>query len=284
MYSTAPQDGTVLGTLEQNIPLTQVMGRENVRFNVDEFNYLGNLSATVSTAIAWHTTGIKTIEDAKQKELIVGATGVTGTTELFPRLINRTLGNLTGRVVVRADSSGTSFVFSKHLSEVDNDFNTSVGANTMPNWPIGTKSKGNEGVTAALMSTPGSIGYIEYGYAKSQGLAMAELENKAGEYIAASTASGQAALASMKLPESMIAWAPDPEGAQAYPIGTYTWLILYKQYKDPRKLEILRELVKYSVSNGQQSSEALGYIPLPDAVVEQVKAAVENVKLAANAS
>jgi tripartite-type tricarboxylate transporter receptor subunit TctC len=92
MYSTAAQDGTVMGTLEQNVPLTQVMGRENVRFEIGEFNYLGNLSATVSTAIAWHTTGIKTIEDAKTKELIVGATGATGTTELFARLINSTLG------------------------------------------------------------------------------------------------------------------------------------------------------------------------------------------------
>ena len=68
-------------------------------------------------------------------------------------------------VVVRADGSGTTFVFSKHLSAISDEFDKSVGANTMPNWPVGTKSKGNEGVTAAIMTTPGSIGYIEYGYA-----------------------------------------------------------------------------------------------------------------------
>ncbi len=71
-------------------------------------------------------------------------------------------------VVVRADSSGTSFVFSKHLSAISDEFGKDVGANTMPNWPVGTKSKGNEGVTASIMTTPGAIGYIEYGYAKSQ--------------------------------------------------------------------------------------------------------------------
>src|SRR6195256_3797044 len=86
-------------------------------------------------------------------------------------------------VVVRADSSGTSFVFSKHLSTISEDFNKGVGANTMPNWPAGTKSKGNEGVTASIMSTPGSIGYIEYGYAKSQKMAMAVLENKSAKYV-----------------------------------------------------------------------------------------------------
>src|SRR3984957_12221334 len=75
-----------------------------------------------------------------------------------------TLPDLPVNVVVRADSSGTSFVFSKHLSAISDDFNKSVGSNTMPNWPAGTKSKGNEGVTASVMTTPGSIGYIEYGY------------------------------------------------------------------------------------------------------------------------
>src|SRR5262249_15503691 len=114
-------------------------------------------------------------------------------------------------VVVRADSSGTSFVFSQHLSAVSEEYGKSVGANTMPNWPVGTKSKGNEGVTASIMTTPGSIGYIEYGYAKSQKMPFATLENKSGKFVEATTASGQAALASVMMPDDMIAWAKDPE-------------------------------------------------------------------------
>jgi phosphate transport system substrate-binding protein len=187
-------------------------------------------------------------------------------------------------VVVRADSSGTTFVFTKHLSEVSPEFAKSPGTNKMPNWGVGTRAKGNEGVTASVKTTPGSIGYIEYGYAKSQQLQMARLQNKSGAYVAANPASGLAALSSAELPENMIAWVSDPAAPEAYPIVTYTWLLLYKQYKDPRKLEALRDVVRYSVTEGQSNAESLGYIPLPNPVVERVKAAVENVKLASNAS
>src|SRR5208337_3922972 len=80
-------------------------------------------------------------------------------------------------VIVRADSSGTTFVFTKHLATVSPDFQKDVGVNTMPNWPVGTRSKGNEGVTASILTTPGAIGYVEYGYAHSQNMHMATLEN-----------------------------------------------------------------------------------------------------------
>jgi phosphate transport system substrate-binding protein len=108
-------------------------------------------------------------------------------------------------VVVRADSSGTSFVFSKHLSAINPEFDKTVGTNKMPNWPAGTKSKGNEGVTASLMTTPGSIGYIEYGYAKSQNVPFATLENKAGKYVPATTASGQEKI-SHPIPQILMAY------------------------------------------------------------------------------
>jgi phosphate transport system substrate-binding protein len=180
-------------------------------------------------------------------------------------------------VVVRADGSGTSFVFSKHLSTVSEEFNKTVGTNTMPNWPVGTKSKGNEGVTASLKSTPGSIGYVEYGYANSQKLTFATLENKAGKFVAASTASGQAALASVTLPDNLIAWASDPEAADAYPIVTYTWLICYRNYPDAKKLAALQDLLKYSLTDGQKEAEALGYIPLPASVTSKDLAAVQTI-------
>jgi len=194
------------------------------------------------------------------------------------------LPNLPINVVVRADSSGTTFVFTKHLSEVSPEFAKSPGTNKMPNWAVGTRSKGNEGVTASIKTTPGSIGYIEYGYAKSQQMQVAKLQNKSGAYIEANSASGLAALNSAELPENMVAWVSGPTAPDAYPIVTYTWLLLYKQYKDPRKLEVLRDVVRYSVTAGQAHAEQLGYIALPPTVAERVKAAVENVKLASNAS
>jgi phosphate transport system substrate-binding protein len=153
----------------------------------------------------------------------------------------------------------------------------------MPNWPVGTRSKGNEGVTASIKTTPGSIGYIEFGYAKSQNLPMALLENKGGEFVAATTESGQAALASAQLPDDMIAWASDPDGKGAYPIVTYTWLILYKQYPDKKKLAVLQDFLKYSLTDGQKECEPLGYIPLPAAVVDRVRAAAQNIAAAPSA-
>jgi len=186
-------------------------------------------------------------------------------------------------VVVRADSSGTTYVFTKHLSTISEDFGRSPGTNKMPNWPVGTRSKGNEGVTASIKTTPGSIGYIEFGYAKSQNLPMAALENKSGEYVTASTTSGQAALASVQLPDDLIVWASDPEAKEAYPIVSYTWLLCYKQYADKRKFEVLQNLLKYCLTEGQKEAESLGYLPLPSTVTEKVSGALENIKLASAA-
>jgi phosphate transport system substrate-binding protein len=190
-----------------------------------------------------------------------------------------TLPNLPINAVMRADSSGTSFVFSQHLSTVSDEFGKGVGANTMPNWPVGTKSKGNEGVTASIMATPGSIGYIEFGYARSQKMAMATLENKAGKFLAPTTAAGQAALASATMPDDMIAWAKDPEVADAYPIVTYTWLICYKKYSDKNKLTALQDLLKFGLTEGQKEAEPLGYLPLPDNVVAKATSAIQNLSV-----
>jgi phosphate transport system substrate-binding protein len=181
-------------------------------------------------------------------------------------------------VVVRADGSGTSFVFTKHLSAISAEFAKNPGTNKMPNWPVGTKSKGNEGVSAAISTTPGSIGYIEYGYAKGAKLKMATLQNKAGKYVEPTIASGQAALASAKkMPEDLVVWIPNPEGDDAYPIVTYTWIMTYKKYAEPEKAAALKDVLTYCLTDGQKESEALGYIPLPGGVVKAVKAALGNI-------
>ena len=180
-------------------------------------------------------------------------------------------------VIVRADSSGTTFVFTKHLSAVSKEFEKNIGVNNMPNWPVGTKSKGNEGITASLMTTPGSIGYIEYGYAKSQKLPFAALQNKAGNYVEATTASAAAGLASGEMPPDLIAWVSDPEAKDAYPIVTYTWMIFYKKYDNKAKSKALRDMINYGLTDGQKESEALGYVPLPPEVVTKVKAAAETI-------
>jgi len=154
----------------------------------------------------------------------------------------------------------------------------------MPNWPVGTKSKGNEGVTASLKMTPGSIGYVEYGYAKSTGMPMAMLENKDGAFVGPTTAAGRAALASVTLPENLVAWVPDPPGKDSYPIVTFTWLLCYKKYDDAKKLTALKDVIRYCLDKGQASSEELGYIPLPENVVGKDRAALDQMSAGAVAS
>jgi phosphate transport system substrate-binding protein len=174
-------------------------------------------------------------------------------------------GNVT--VVHRADSSGTTFVFTQHLSAVSPDWAKGPGTSKAPNWPAGVGAKGNEGVTSTIQQTPGSIGYIEFSYAKLSNLHMATLENKGGTYVEPNTASGQAALAAAQLPENLRVFLPDPEGKDAYPIVTYTWLLVYKKYDDANRVKTLKEVIRYSLDAGQKMSEEMGYIPLPSSVV-----------------
>lgn len=180
-------------------------------------------------------------------------------------------------VIVRSDSSGTTFNFTQHLAAISEKFKNDVGINKAPNWPVGTKSKGNEGVTTSLKQTPGSIGYVEFGYADKAKLSMASLENKSGKFIKPSIASAQAALAAVEFPPSLIAFLPDPEGEDSWPIVTYTWIIAYKTYDDSAKMEAFKDLIKYCLTTGQESSEQLGYIPLPEAVTSKVTAALDNI-------
>ena len=190
-------------------------------------------------------------------------------------------------VVVRSDSSGTTYVFTSHLAAINEEFNSSIGKGKSPQWPKSdkfVKSPKNDGITATIKQTPGAIGYIEYGYAKLTGWeGVAMLQNKAGEFVAPGSESGAAALAGTEFPEgtlpgsdvpNLIAWATDPEGADAYPVASYTWMIFYKD-QDDEKAKSLREMVEYSLTEGQKSADALGYIPMPESVIEKVRAAAE---------
>jgi phosphate transport system substrate-binding protein len=184
-------------------------------------------------------------------------------------------------VVRRADSSGTTFVFTQHLSAVSAAWKNGPGAGMTVNWPSTDKmvaSPKNDGVAATIKQTPGAIGYIEYGFAKIAKLPMAWLENKAGQFVEPGLASGQAALAGVTLPADFRAWLPDPDGAAAYPIVSYTWMLFYKKYDDPKMAEAIREVVQYCLTEGQKVSDEMGYIPLPSQVVEVVAQAANNIQ------
>ena len=184
-------------------------------------------------------------------------------------------------VVRRADSSGTTYVFTNHLSAISPDWKNGPGAGTTVNWPGSDKivaAPKNDGVTATIKQTPGAIGYIEYAYALGAKVPMADLQNKAGKFVRPTTESGKAALASAQLPEDLIAWVLDPEGDESYPIATFTWMLFYKENTNPKKAEVLREMVEYGLTEGQKISAKMGYIPLPENVVTAVRANVDKIQ------
>jgi len=180
-------------------------------------------------------------------------------------------------VVTRSDGSGTTFVFTTHLSAVSEDWKNGPGAGKSVNFPAGVAGKGNPGVTALIKQTPGAIGYIEYGYAAQTKTPMALLENKSGKYVTPDLTSAARALSGVELPADLRAWLPDPPAAEAYPIVTYTWLLCYKKYSDPKVAQAVKSIVIYGLTDGQKVSAELGYIPLPPNVVEAVTKAVEQI-------
>jgi len=180
-------------------------------------------------------------------------------------------------VVTRSDGSGTTFVFTNHLSAINEAWKRGPGAGKSIDWPAGVAGKGNPGVTALIKQTPGAIGYVEYGYAKQTGMPMASLENKSGAYVKADLESARHALEGVQLPADLRAWLPDPAGADAYPIVTYTWLLCHRKYSDPKIADALKSVIRYGVTDGQAFSADLGYIPLPKNVVEAVTKALDQV-------
>jgi len=183
-------------------------------------------------------------------------------------------------VVHRSDGSGTTAVFTKHLSAISPDWKTAVGDGKTVEWPkTGTfiGAKGNEGITSQLLQTAGSIGYIEYGYAKNNNVKFASLQNKAGTFVVPSDESASAALATVPLPEDLRAFIEDPEGATSYPIVTYTWMLVPKKVADPNKAKAIEAMVEYGLTEGQKVSAELGYVPLPQNVREKVAAAADGI-------
>ncbi|WP_414513360.1 phosphate ABC transporter substrate-binding protein PstS [Nostoc sp. PCC 9305] len=182
------------------------------------------------------------------------------------------------QVVHRTDGSGTTSVFTQHLSAISPEWKSKIGAGKSIAWQVGVGGKGNEGVTALIQQIPGAIGYVEYIYAKQNKLPVAALENKSGNYIAPTPESVAQTLEAVKLPgDNLIAFITDPTGTQSYPIVTYSWLLTYRQYPNRVKVQALKNFIDWAVIDGQKSSLELGYIPLSKKVVLQVQSAVKKI-------
>lgn len=184
-------------------------------------------------------------------------------------------------LVARQDSSGTTFALTHHLSAISEAWRKGPGTGKTVDWPgVSMTARGNEGVAGRIQRSWGSLGYVEYGFAKRLGLPMVHLQNKAGAFVGPNMNSGQAALAVNvgQIPSNLRVFLPDPEGQDSYPIVTFTWLLLHDQYPDPAKGAALKGFVNWALTDGQRYSNEEGYIPLPDGVATLARAAVDRVQ------
>jgi phosphate transport system substrate-binding protein len=184
-------------------------------------------------------------------------------------------------VAHRSDGSGTSSIFTDYLSKVSPEWKQKVGSGTAVSWPVGLGGKGNEGVTGLVKQTPGSIGYVELIYAANNHLPAALVKNKAGKFIDASPKSVTAAAAGAvkNMPSDFRISITDADGKDAYPISSFTYLLIYQKMKKDEKSEKLLSFLSWALTRGQKDAEPLQYAPLPKAMIPKVQAKLKGVQL-----
>jgi len=184
-------------------------------------------------------------------------------------------------VVHRSDGSGTTYIWVDFLAKVSPEWKKRVGVATSVNWPTGVGGKGNEGVAGLVQQVPGSIGYVELIYALQNKIAYGSVQNLAGEFMRASVQSVTAAAAgaAAKMPADFRVSITNAEGKGAYPISSFTWLLLYENPKDKAQSRAMVEFVKWALSDGQKFAPELGYAPLPAEVVKLELAALAKIRV-----
>ncbi len=184
-------------------------------------------------------------------------------------------------VAHRADGSGTTYIFVDYLSKISPEWKERVGVGTSVQWPVGVGGKGNEGVAGLVKQTPGAVGYVELIYALQNKIAYGSVRNQAGEYLRASLASVTAAAAgaSQAMPADFRVSITNAPGKGAYPISSFTWLLLYEHPRDTARARTLVDFVKWSLTDGQKYCSELGYAPLPASVVKLEQSALQKIKL-----
>jgi phosphate transport system substrate-binding protein len=182
-------------------------------------------------------------------------------------------------VVHRSDGSGTTYIWTDYLSKISPEWQSQVGTGTSVKWPIGLGGKGNEGVAGSIRQLQGSIGYVELVYAVQNNISYGSVKNAAGNFVKASLESVTAAAASApKMPADFRVSITNAPGKDAYPISSFTWLLIPEQSKDPARGKILADFLNWMVTDGQKMTAALSYAPLPENVVQKEKDAIKLVK------
>jgi phosphate transport system substrate-binding protein len=183
-------------------------------------------------------------------------------------------------VIHRSDGSGTSYIWTDYLSRVSSEWKDKVGKSTSVNWPVGLGGKGNEGVSGLVKQTPNSVGYVELIYAIQNTMPYGSVKNSSGVFIRADLASVTAAAAgaAKNMPADFRVSITDAPGKTAYPISSFTWLLIPSKFPDASKRNAVKGFVKWMLADGQNYTEALSYAKLPKEVVEKELKALNEVR------
>jgi phosphate transport system substrate-binding protein len=173
-------------------------------------------------------------------------------------------------VVHRSEGSGTTFIWCDFLSKLSPDFKSKVGASTAVNWPVGVGQKGNDGVAGQVKQTPGAIGYVELIYALQNNISFGSVQNASGKFLKASldSVTAAAAGAAANMPADFRVSITNASGADAYPISSFTWILLYQESPDKTQGQAMVEFMKWALTDGEKYTKDLGYAPLPKNVVD----------------
>jgi len=230
---------TVLGAV---VPIFNVPGVSNIRFSGEVLSdiFLGKIESWNDPRIAKDNPGV----NLPNQKIIV---------------------------VHRSDGSGTSYIFTDYLSKVNTDWASGPGKGASPAWPTGVGGKGNEGVAGLVRQLPGALGYVELIYALQNHISFGEVKNPAGNWLKASIEGVTEAAASIKkMPADYRVSITNAPGANAYPIASFTWLLIPVKAADPAKGKVLKDLLSWIVNSGESQVSALSYAPLPKAVQDKV--------------
>ncbi|SRR5579875_17283 len=181
-------------------------------------------------------------------------------------------------VAHRADGSGTTYVWTDYLSKVSPDWKRTVGKGTAVKWPTGLGAKGNEGVSGLIQQTPGCIGYIELIYALQNHIPYGSVQNAAGTFIKADLKSVSAAAAGVTMPPDFRVSITNSPASDAYPISSFTWLLIPGKISDPAKKQAIVDFLHWMLTDGQTMTNALSYAPLPQSVVAKEEQAISQIQ------
>jgi phosphate transport system substrate-binding protein len=183
-------------------------------------------------------------------------------------------------VVHRSDGSGTTYIWTDYLSKVSDEWKNKVGKGTSVNWPVGLGGKGNEGVAGLIKQTPNAFGYVELIYAIQNKMPYGRVKNSSGSFIKADLAgvTAAAAGAAKNMPDDFRVSITDAPGKSAYPVSSFTWLLVPAKFSDSGKRDAIKGFVKWMLADGQEQTEALSYAKLPKEVVAKEMKALDSIQ------